>query len=158
MNCRESKVAIALHLGHDDSDPSDWEQARRHASICDDCHQHYKNVKKSMAVLEQADVERTYDVQESLWPEIESRLSGLPGQKRDETGRSRAPFISLTVACLLFLMVWANPPQEPDPNRPHNQAGRSVLGGLTNAFQHSPNQDQQADEKELELEKDQETL
>ncbi len=126
MNCREAKVAIALHLGHDDVNPSDWEQTRRHVSTCQDCRGHYKSLKKSMAVLEQSDVEQTYDVRKSLWSEIEPRLASQPGLKRDRGTRSWAPFVSFTVACMLFLMVWANPPHDPVPGNTPSQTGRSM--------------------------------
>lgn len=158
MNCRESKVAIALHLGHDDADPADWEQARRHASTCDECRQHYKKLKKALSVLEQADGERTYDVHESLWPEIESRLTSQPGQKGDDSGRSWAPFASLAVACMLFLMVWANPPQEPDPGRSQIQSGKSAWGSFSKLFGESSRDARDAAVDEFELEETADTL
>lgn len=135
MNCREAKVAIALHLGHDDVDPSDWEQTRRHVSTCRDCRGHYKCLKKSMAVLEQADVEKTYDVRKSLWTEIEPRLASQPGMKRDRGPRSWAPFVSFTVACMLFLLVWANPPHDPVPGTMHSPSGRSMGAPFAGAIQ-----------------------
>ncbi|QDT32642.1 anti-sigma factor [Thalassoglobus polymorphus] len=138
MNCRDSKVAIALHLGHDEADPSDWEQARRHAATCDDCRQHYKRLKKSMSVLEQADDEATYEVQESLWPQLESRLSSMPGQKREHKPRSWTPFVSFTIACMLFLMVWANPPQERHPGNLQNQNSKGMSAPFTELFHPHP--------------------
>ncbi len=144
MNCRDSKVAIALHLGHDEADPADWEQARRHAATCDDCRQHYQRLKKSMAVLEQADGKETYEVQESLWPQLEGRLPSQPGQKREHKPRSWTPFISFTVACMLFLMVWANPPQERNPQNIQNQNGKSMGAPFAKIFE----QQQQRDEQE----------
>ncbi len=149
MNCREAKVAIALHLGHDDVDPSDWEQTRRHVSTCRDCRGHYKSLKKSMAVLEQADVEKTYDVQKSLWSEIEPRLASQPGLKRDRGTRSWGPFVSFTVACMLFLLVWANPPH--DPNSGSESIHRSGRGlGVPFATAIQPGNDRiQQDEKDV---------
>lgn len=149
MNCRDSKVAIALHLGHDDADPADWELARRHAATCAACRAHYKRLKKSMALVEQADVEKTYDVRESLWPELESRLAALPTQPRDSINRHWGPIASLTVACLLFVLVLVNPPHEPSPSSNPHQSGRS----MSSPFAQVLKQSQRPADREVEKQK-----
>lgn len=126
MNCRDAKVAIALHLGHDDGDPQVWDTARRHAATCPDCRQHYKKLKKSMALLEQVDPVETYEVQTSLWPEVEARLSTSSVRQSPVKKRSWTPLVSVAVASLLFLMVWVNPPQEPNPGRAGRPQGRGI--------------------------------
>lgn len=134
MNCREARTEIALHLGHDESLPTDWEQARRHLTICPACRVHYRDLKAAMAVLDAADVEPTYEVRHSLWPKISEQLANpsLPTPRR-----MWAPVISFTIACLLFLGVWWNPPRDISPQSPIDYTTRSLesapfMQGLNN--------------------------
>ena len=113
MNCHDAKLLMALHVGRDDADVSEWEQVRRHAAVCHDCRAHYKGLKKAMAVLEESDVESTYEVPESLWPEIESRLDNVMAVKNSNRTQPWVPFLSFSVACMLFLMVAAYQPMGP---------------------------------------------
>lgn len=156
MNCRDSKVAIALHLGNDDADPASWEAARRHAATCQECRQHYKSLKRSMAVLEQSDVEETYEVNNSLWPEVETRLKALATIEKEPQWKSWGPYIPLTVACLLFLMVWINPPQESPSSHSQHKAGRGMSNPFASVIEHSrsvPHPDKASTDRDQSAEK-----
>ena len=126
MNCQDAKRLMALHIGQDDADVSDWEQVRRHAVMCIDCRKHYRGLKQSMTVLETADVESTYEVRESLWPEIESRLENGVASNQPNRSKPWAPVISFTVACVLFMMVAAYQPV--GPNSGHGEVQHAPKG------------------------------
>ncbi|TWT57429.1 hypothetical protein KOR42_07900 [Thalassoglobus neptunius] len=133
MNCHDAKRLMALRLGRDEADPTDWEQARRHASTCLDCRKHFKELKSAMAVLEQVDTESTYEVSKSLWPEIEGRLGNLPGRRKSSDLAGWMPVVSLTVACMLFVVVWFVPAQNPSGNSHVPGMGRG-MGPIPGAF------------------------
>lgn len=126
MNCHDAKLLMALHVGHDDTDVSEWEQVRRHAATCHDCRARYKGLKKAMSVLEEADVESTYEVPESLWPEIESRLDSVQASRNSNRTQPWVPFLSFTVACMLFLMVAAYQPVGPNGHGDHRPTARGM--------------------------------
>lgn len=125
MNCQDAKRLMALHIGQDDADVSDWESVRRHASLCLDCRKHYRGLKQTMSVLENADTESTYEVRDSLWPEIESRLDQSKTARHSRSARNWTPLISFTVASVLFLMVAAF---QPDTQHRHGELQHSLKG------------------------------
>jgi len=119
MNCRQAKLDIALWIGEDLTDVGAREELRRHVAACPPCRTHYRRLKKTLGVLEHADREATYDSSDSVWPELSRRLdrrSRRPTQGNRFNGWF--PFAAMTVACLLLVVVMANPAQ---PTRPRMQ-------------------------------------
>lgn len=110
MKCGDVKRELALRFGNDSDNPGVWDEVRRHVSGCAACRVHYRRLKESMAVLEQADPPATYEVRGSLWPEIEKRLDLPRRPQGDGIGRSWLPMLSVAVACLLFVSVWVGGP------------------------------------------------
>jgi hypothetical protein len=101
MNCRQAKADIALWIGDDLPDRDRREELRRHVSRCAGCRKHYKRLKGTLQVLEHADREQTYDVSDSVWPELARRI-----EQQSDPGAHRArfngwfPFVAMTAACV----------------------------------------------------------
>lgn len=147
-------MAIALHLGHDESDPGDWEPVRRHVSACAECRVHYRNLKSSLAVFEQVDSESTYEVQGTLWPEVKSRLRKLPGQRQEPKPLAWAPWVSFAIACVLFLAVWIVPPHQSGAVSTESHSERT----LGSPFAQLLNQPQSRKERDIQEQSELEPL
>lgn len=106
MNCRQAKADIALWIGEDLADRGRREELRRHVSRCAGCRQHYRRLKGTLQVLEHADREQTYDVSDSVWPELARRI-----EQQSDPGSRRArfngwfPFVAMTAACVALVVV-----------------------------------------------------
>lgn len=128
MNCRHARSDLALVVGHDLTDTHRREELRRHVARCPGCRSHYKRLKESLRVLEDADRAPTYDAADSLWPELSSRI-----QRRSAAGSPSSrfngwlPFVAVTAAsALLVVMMDSRPaPQSPLPVAP---VARDVFG------------------------------
>jgi hypothetical protein len=106
MNCRQAKADIALWIGEDLPDRSRREELRRHVSACHGCRSHYRRLKGTLQVLEHADREQTYDVSDSVWPELARRIE----QQSDSRSRGARfngwlPFVAMTAACVALVVV-----------------------------------------------------
>jgi hypothetical protein len=106
MNCRQAKADIALWIGEDLPDRSRREELRRHVSACSGCRTHYKQLKGTLQVLEHADREQTYDVSDSVWPELARRIEqqSQPGS-RPARFNGWLPFVAMTAACVALVVV-----------------------------------------------------
>lgn len=106
MNCRQAKADIALWIGEDLPDRDRREELRRHVSACAGCRKHYKRLKGTLQVLEHADRERTYDVSDSVWPELARRIE-QHSESRSRGARFNGwlPFVAVTVACVALVVV-----------------------------------------------------
>ncbi len=106
MNCRQAKADIALWIGEDLTDRSRREDLRRHVSACAGCRRHYKRLKGALQVLEHADQEQTYDVSDSVWPELARRIEqqSQPGS-RPARFNGWLPFVAMTAACVALVFV-----------------------------------------------------
>ncbi len=108
MKCREAKSNMALYLGHDLPDKSQWEEVRRHVSTCVACRVHYKRLKDSMSTLEKSQAEATYEVRSSIWPELSNRLDDQKSRPK-LSNKTWLPMASVMVAALLFVAVMLQP-------------------------------------------------
>lgn len=125
MKCREVRREIALQLGHDSQDRDRWEEARLHLAQCPGCRVHMQRIKTALACVEQANTSGTYETRDSVWPELESRLSGS-GRRGANSFRPWMPLVSVAAACLLFVGVWISaPPPGSGIEGPVN--GRSMI-------------------------------
>ncbi|REJ90164.1 MAG: hypothetical protein DWQ34_17945 [Planctomycetota bacterium] len=121
MNCRQAKSTIALWVGEDLSDRQQREELKRHLAACPACRTHYRRLKKTFRVLENADRDPTYDASDSLWPELANRIQE---QQSSRFSKSRfngwPPFVAMTAACALLIvaMQWQTPPATTVPARP----------------------------------------
>lgn len=118
MKCCDARRLTALRLGHDATDPTDWESVRRHLSSCPDCQSHYQSLKLALAAIEQSEGPDTYESRDSLWPALAQRLD-LPRRRPAAFARQRwMPLLSVAAASLLLAVVWFKP-QVPHPSAPH---------------------------------------
>lgn len=146
MKCREVKRELALYLGHDGTSPSRWEQVRRHLSVCGDCRAHAARLKETLAVVERAEAPSTYEIQGSVWPELQARLDN-PRPARDPRRFSNwIPLASVAVACLLFVTVWTASP-EPAPQG-QLEIGRQAVAPFAQWPQHDLQKSHEAREAE----------
>jgi hypothetical protein len=126
MNCRQAQQDIALFVGHDLDDPRERDDVKRHVATCPGCRAHYRKMKGTLKVLAQADAPETYTTTGSLWPELAGRINN----RRPTGPRGRfngwAPFVAMTAACLV-LMVVVNEPQNPTgPMGPTTAKGPTI--------------------------------
>jgi len=130
MNCTQAKADIALWIGEDLPDRSRRDQLRRHVSACADCRRHYKRLKGTLQVLEHADREQTYDVSDSVWPELARRIE----QKSEARSRGARfngwlPFVAMTAACAALVVV-----METQGRRDPASGGNRVSGDVFQPF------------------------
>jgi len=113
MNCKQAKADIALWIGEDLPDRSRRDQLRRHVSACADCRRHYKRLKGTLQVLEHADREQTFDVSDSVWPELARRIQqNSEARSRGARFNGWLPFVAMTAACVALVVVM-------ETQRPH---------------------------------------
>ncbi len=117
MNCREAKAEIALLVGNDLKDAGARESLRRHVSACPECRGHYQRLKQTFRVLEQADKTETFEVRESLWPALSTRLRHRQ-QEQKPSRRQWWPLASFLAACLVVVAIV----NTPAPQHPHAPA------------------------------------
>ncbi|WP_437203713.1 anti-sigma factor family protein [Planctomicrobium sp. SH664] len=130
MKCRDAKHEIALHLGQDEVDSSAWEETRRHLATCEECRQHLRQLKQSMAALAQSTQTGTYETRGSLWPELAARLS-QPRPPRSGWNRPGwMPIVSVAVAALLLVAAWPHSPETSHHPVEHG-VGRQVAPPLS---------------------------
>lgn len=126
MNCRQAQQDIALFVGHDLDDPRERDDVKRHVATCPDCREHYRRMKGALKVLSRADAPETYTTTGSLWPELASRIDA----RRHSGPRGRfngwAPFVAMTAACLVLMVVVNEPANPTGPVGPPTAKGPMV--------------------------------
>lgn len=122
MNCKQAQRDIALWAGHDLDDSVQKEAVRRHVVGCPCCRTHYRQMKQTLQVLERAERPVTYVSGDSLWPALAARISHAQQQptanwKTTHWNTTRLsgwmPFVAMTAACLILLLVVNEQPQQP---------------------------------------------
>ena len=130
MNCKQAQRDIALWAGHDLDDAAQKEAVRRHVSGCPCCRTHYKQMKHTLNVLERAERPATYVSGDSLWPELAARISHSQQQSARPRNSNRfngwMPFIAMTAACFILLLVVNEQPQPPEGNIPRGMVPAPV--------------------------------
>lgn len=126
MNCKQAQQDIALLVGHDLDDPLDRDDVKRHVATCPDCRQYFRRMKGALKVLSQADAPETYKSTGSLWPELASRIHDrrLNGPRGRFNGW--APFVAMTAACLVLMVVVNEPQQTSSPLGPPTVRGPAL--------------------------------
>lgn len=115
MKCREARLEIALLVGNDLQDAAAREVLKQHVSVCPECRQHYRDLKQSLGVLEQADKPSTFEVRESLWPKVSQRLQIRRQQESAPRPKRWWPMAAVMAACVL-LLVLIQPAPQPSPS------------------------------------------
>ena len=111
MNCREAKAEIALLVGNDLEDAGARESLRRHVSACPECRGHYQRLKQTFKFLEQADKTETFEVRESMWPALSTRLRHRQ-QEQKPSRRQWWPLASFLAACIVVVAIINTPAPE----------------------------------------------
>lgn len=117
MNCDEVKLELALWVGNDLDDPTRIEELRRHVATCPQCRSQAKSLQASMGVLGTIDPNPTFDLQESLWPELSARIDYLEKAPRNPPAYGKwAILLACGAGLCLGLWTMSNrpaPPSEP---------------------------------------------
>lgn len=133
MNCRFAREMIALWVGNDLTQ-AEAESVSEHVDECPDCQQHVEAMMNSSDVLETFKSATVKSKHDSVWPELEARLttpaSGLSSRRSRSVLRSVG---MLSVAALTFAIAIL-----PDyvPRKPATEqffSGISVSDVSTNA-------------------------
>jgi len=127
MKCREAHSQMALYLGHDLPDRAEWEEVRRHISTCSSCRTHFRKLRSAMNALDQAETESTYEVRNSMWPELRERINSQPRKRSEGVYNKWLPMASVVVACLAFVAVWFQQPIPPNAPIQHSPKGMYSL-------------------------------
>ncbi len=123
MNCKQAQRDIALWAGHDLDDSVQKEAVRRHVVGCPCCRTHYQRMKQTMHVLERAERPVTYVSEDSLWPALAARISHAQRQPATSWNTKHGnatrlsgwmPFVAMTAACFILLLVVNERPQHLD--------------------------------------------
>lgn len=117
MNCDEVKLELALWIGNDLDDPTRIEELRRHVATCPQCRSQTKSLQASMSVLGTIDPDPTFDLQDSLWPELNARIDYLEKAPRQPSAYGKWAIV-LACGLGLGLGLWVMshrpaPPSEP---------------------------------------------
>lgn len=116
MNCRQARIDLALCVGEDLPEAARRESLRQHVAQCPGCQAHYKRLRGALRVLESSDCDRTYDVNDSMWPQLAVRIRRL---EETPVPASRfngwLPFVAVTAACAMLVVVMDRQPTEPAP-------------------------------------------
>jgi hypothetical protein len=129
MNCRHARSDLALWVGHDLTDTQRRDELRRHVARCPDCRSHYKRLKDSLRILEDADRAPTYDAADSLWPELSSRIQRRAAQHGPSSRfNGWLPFVAVTAASALLVVMMETRPAS-QSSYPIAPISRDVFGG-----------------------------
>ncbi len=118
MYCDEVRLELALWVGNDLDDRARIEELRRHIATCPDCRLKAKSLQSSMVLLGASDPDPTFDLPESLWPELNARIEYL-----ERMPKSPPPYGSWALAAICGVAVcggtwaWMNrqTPSSPPP-------------------------------------------
>lgn len=142
MNCRFAREMIALWVGNDLT-PAEAEAVNEHVEGCPDCQQHVEAMMNCSDVLETFKSETVKSKHDSVWPELEARLTQPASGFSSRQSRSVLRSVGmLSVAALTFAVAIL-----PDyvPRRPATEqffSGISVSDVSTNAVSASPERQQ----------------
>jgi hypothetical protein len=116
MNCRHARSDLALWVGQDLTDKQRRDELRRHVARCPECRSHYKRLKDSLRVLEDADRSPTYEAADSLWPELSNRIQRRAAQHGPASRfNGWLPFVAVTAASALLVVAMETRPA-PQPS------------------------------------------
>lgn len=108
MNCKRTRLDIALMVG-DDLDEGAEAAVRRHVAACPDCCEHLRRMQRSLGVLHEPNDIVANELSESVWPALAAKLPG-----REAGGQSGfngwVPATALAAACLAVVMFVRNGP------------------------------------------------
>ena len=99
MNCNEAQHELALASGQD-LDPQNQDALNRHLAVCPECREHWRNLRDSTDVLQQASASGEH-LGPSLWPDLEARLNGrkhLVAESAGGTASGWLPVIAMALA------------------------------------------------------------
>lgn len=112
MNCTRARSEIALWAGGD-VDDRDAAQLERHVALCAECREYRRRMVGSVQMLQEPAFPVAYNLQESVWPNVEARLSvqSRVEARRAERLNRRLPAVAVAVACLAVIALTSEPEQ-----------------------------------------------
>lgn len=141
MNCKQAQRDIALWVGQDLDDPRDRDNVKRHVTSCPDCREHYRRMKGALKVLDRAETPQTYVATGSLWPDLATRINGRESQVPRGRFNGWMPFVAMTAACFILMLVVNEQPNQQGPIGPPTAKGPVFTTPVMNAegpFFHDP--------------------
>ena len=119
MNCKQAKAEIALWVGND-LDESTERSLKRHLSQCLSCRKHWRRMKATLRMLQEADEVPSATEVGSLWPRLSAALSAADDQNaRRSRFNGWVPALAVAAACLAMISLSnSTAPVEPQSNAP----------------------------------------
>ena len=119
MNCKQAKAEIALWVGNDLNESAE-RSLRRHLSRCLGCRKHWRRMKASLRMLQEADEVPSTTEDVSLWPRLSAKLSAAEEQNaRRSRFNGWVPALAVAAACLAMISLSnSTPPAERSSNTP----------------------------------------
>lgn len=111
MNCTRARSEIALWVGGD-VDDRETLQLQRHVALCAECREYQSRMAGSLQVLQEPASPAAYNLHDSVWPDVQSRLSAQSQVEADRTERLNRwlPAAAIAVACLAVIAITSEPP------------------------------------------------
>ncbi len=114
MNCRRAQSNIALWAGND-LDETCRLGLQQHLETCPACREFLQEMQAVMQMVDECPLREEADnasmilVEESLWPELASRLATVPAPQSDRFN-GWLPAVAVSVVCFAMVLI-ASPPQ-----------------------------------------------
>ncbi|MBT4865249.1 MAG: zf-HC2 domain-containing protein [Planctomycetaceae bacterium] len=110
MNCTRARSEIALWVGGD-VDEREAVQLQRHLALCPECRAYRCRMKGSLQMLQEPASPTAYNLHDSVWPNVESRLSVQSRVEADRVERLNRwlPAAAIAAACLAVIAITSEP-------------------------------------------------
>ena len=110
MNCTRARSEIALWVGGD-VDERETVQLQQHVALCAECREYRCRMMGSLQVLQEPDSSAAYNLHDSVWPNVEARLSVRSRVEADRAERLNRwlPAAAIAAACLAVVAITSEP-------------------------------------------------
>jgi|GEM_PF-2252846 hypothetical protein len=110
MNCTRARSEIALWVGGD-VDERETVQLQRHIALCPECRAYRCRMMGSLQVLQEPASPAAYNLHDSVWPNVEARLSVRSRDEADRVERLNRwlPAAAIAAACLAVIAITSEP-------------------------------------------------
>jgi len=113
MNCTRAKSDIALWAGGDLDDRTAM-PLERHVAVCPECRDYRQRMSGSLQVLHEPALAAPCNLQDSVWPDVESRLSRQSQSEAQKAERLNRwlPAAAIAAACLAVIAFTSEPARQ----------------------------------------------